>query len=496
MIDALLDHLWQSTLFAAVIGLLVPLFRSNSAAVRFWLWFAASVKFLIPLSIFAVLGRYLLGPVIPDVTVRIISAIQPVAAPFAANAPVLAAPAAAHLMALDLATGAWALGGAAVLALWLLQGARLRMVLRQATDLPVAAAVPVKSTHSLLEPGLVGIWRPVILLPEGIAERLSPKEMDAVMAHELCHLPRRDNLLAAVHMLVEALFWFHPLVWWLGSRLGEEREHACDESVLAAGNPPLVYAEGILKVCRFYIQSPACASGVSGAALETRVGTILRNRPVNDVESAKGALLALVALLSVTLPLLAGGLGSGPVNGLARRVATVLAAPAQLVPAAVMSDAQLVPDKPVVPPRHVRRHVAPVPAPAPRADVSDNPEPATAAAAPPAAPATTLSPAAAVPQASASADVSADAKAPADDSDVMVCRRPQPLPGSRFDGPQVCRSAGEWAQLRAQGKDIGADGRSIVEIDGGEKQRTVAARYCRAVTTGSTWTSTVGPVCF
>jgi hypothetical protein len=117
-------------------------------------------------------------------------------------------------------------------------------------------------------------------------------------------------------------------------------------------------------------------------------------------------------------------------------------------------------------------------------------------AAPPAAPVTTLSPAAAVPQASASADVSANAKAPADDSDVMVCRRPQPLPGSRFDGPQVCRSAGEWAQLRGQGKDISADGRTIVDVGGGEKQRTLAAKYCRASTTGSTWTVTNFPVCF
>jgi beta-lactamase regulating signal transducer with metallopeptidase domain len=71
---------------------------------------------------------------------------------------------------------------------------------------------------SLLEPGLVGIFRPVILLPEGIDTRLSQTEIDAVLAHEICHLQRRDNLTAALHMLVEALFWFHPLVWWLGAQ--------------------------------------------------------------------------------------------------------------------------------------------------------------------------------------------------------------------------------------------------------------------------------------
>jgi beta-lactamase regulating signal transducer with metallopeptidase domain len=51
----------------------------------------------------------------------------------------------------------------------------------------------------------------------------------------MCHVRRRDNLFAAVHMAVEAIFWFHPLVWWIGSRLLEERELACDEEVLRMG---------------------------------------------------------------------------------------------------------------------------------------------------------------------------------------------------------------------------------------------------------------------
>ena len=69
------------------------------------------------------------------------------------------------------------------------------------------------------------------------------------MAHEVCHVRRRDNLTAALHMLVEAAFWFHPLVWWLGARLVAERERACDEAVLRLGRRPEAYAEGILKVC-------------------------------------------------------------------------------------------------------------------------------------------------------------------------------------------------------------------------------------------------------
>jgi beta-lactamase regulating signal transducer with metallopeptidase domain len=485
MTAALLDHLWQSMLFAAAICLVMPLFRGNSAAVRFWLWFAASVKFLVPLSLFVVAGRHLLVPV--TMPVRFLATIQPVAIPFSIKAPALATPAAHHLLILEFAAAAWALGVIVVLARWLLHSLRLRAVLRQATDLPLAAPVPVRSTSSTLEPGLVGIWRPVILLPQGIAERLSPKELDAVLAHELCHLRRRDNLLGALQMLIEALFWFHPLVWWLGSRQVEEREHACDESVLAAGNHPVVYAEGILKVCRFYLQSPlACASGVSGGGLQTRVGAILANRDIREIEAQKCLLLSAMAASLIAMPLLAGAMGSAPVTRLAAQVATVLAAP----PAIVSLPAQ---DEPVGPAKTTQaagpaRHsiiAARVPA---REQVNDaaplvEPQPArqeTSALAPPSAAEPAHAPA-----------------APADDSDVLVCRPPQQLPQSRLFGPQVCRTTAVWARYRKDGMDVAADGIHDIRL---EKWGAAIPPACRPATAGGGATSaatfTFGMVCF
>ena len=76
----------------------------------------------------------------------------------------------------------------------------MHLLLRDARDLNIAAPVPVKAAASFLEPGLIGIFRPVILLPEGLARNLTPGELDAVLAHELTHLARRDNLTAALHM--------------------------------------------------------------------------------------------------------------------------------------------------------------------------------------------------------------------------------------------------------------------------------------------------------
>jgi hypothetical protein len=131
--------------------------------------------------------------------------------------------------------------------------------------------------------------------------------MDAILAHELCHFRRRDNLTAAVHMLVESLFWFHPLVWWLGRKLAEERERACDEAVLAAGNDPCIFAEAILNVCRFYIQTPpVCSSALSGADLRGRIETILANRKVRPLGRVHKCGLTALTILSLAAPILAG----------------------------------------------------------------------------------------------------------------------------------------------------------------------------------------------
>ena len=99
------------------------------------------------------------------------------------------------------------------------------------------------------------------------------------MAHEQCHVRRRDNLAMAIHMIVEALYWFHPLVWLIRVRLIEEQELACDEQVLRLGAEPAVYAESLLKVCEFYVQTPlSCVSGVTGPDLKKEWGELCKTK--------------------------------------------------------------------------------------------------------------------------------------------------------------------------------------------------------------------------
>jgi uncharacterized protein (TIGR03435 family) len=158
-----------------------------------------------------------------------------------------------------------------------------------------------------LEPGIVGIFRPALLLPASVAGRLDDAQLDAIILHELWHVRRRDNLAAAVHMLVQAVFWFHPFVWWIGARLIHERERACDEQVVAQGSEPQTYAEAILKVCEFYVESPlSCVAGVTGSNLKKRIEEIMLHRIANQLNFAKKTLLVAVGLATIAVPVVIG----------------------------------------------------------------------------------------------------------------------------------------------------------------------------------------------
>jgi len=175
-----------------------------------------------------------------------------------------------------------------------------------------------------MEPGVVGLWRPVLLVPSGIEDDLTPRQLSAVLTHELCHIRRRDNVTAAVHIIAEAMFWFYPLVWWIGARLVVERERACDEEVVSRLGEPRTYAEGIVNVCRRYVESPlACVSGVSGSNVKNRIRDIMTNRAVANLGTAKKAVLAGVGAIALVAPMLAQSVPPQPAGELRFEVASI-----------------------------------------------------------------------------------------------------------------------------------------------------------------------------
>jgi uncharacterized protein (TIGR03435 family) len=312
MIGTITNHLWQSTAFAVVTALLTLAFRRNRAQVRYWLWFSASLKFLVPFTLLMAVGSRLELPTVakqvtsPTVSTRIIQITEPFTYELS---PV---PSTQRFDWRIVALLVWALGAAAIVLARMRAWRRISLVMRDSAPLPIPnleipSGVNVRSVTGLLEPAVLGSLRPVLLLPSDITHRLSPHELRAVVVHELCHIRRRDNLTSAIHMFVEALFWFHPLVWWIGGRLVEERERACDEEVLRLGNEPLIYAEGILNVCKNYLESPLrSVSGVSGSNLKKRIQAILTGNVTGDLNFTKKLTLAAAAMWAVAIPFVVG----------------------------------------------------------------------------------------------------------------------------------------------------------------------------------------------
>ncbi len=307
------NHLWQSTLFAAAAGLLALLLHKNQARMRYWLWLSASVKFLIPFSILTDIGD-LLGRYAASTTPRLVpaagfSALEQIGEPFTTPAAQVATPA-VHLsyasVIVPLIFAVWAIGFALLVCRWARRWRRMRASVRTASALNLPIGLPVRSSSAFGEPGVFGIFRPVLLLPYGIADCLTTQEMDAIVTHELCHVRRRDNLTMLIHIVVEWLFWFHPLIWWLGARLMEERERACDEEVLRLSDPR-AYAEGIIKICELYLASPlACVAGVTGGDLKRRIEAIIANRVALKLNVGRKAVLAAAALTAVAVPITMG----------------------------------------------------------------------------------------------------------------------------------------------------------------------------------------------
>ena len=149
---------------------------------------------------------------------------------------------------------------------------------------------------------------------------------------KLWHVRRRDNLAAAIHMGVESLFWFHPLVWWMGARLIEERERACDEEVLEMGSERQVYAESILKVCEFCVGSPlACVSGVTGADLKKRIVHIMSEQVMHKLDLSRKLLLGVAGFVAIALPIAFGLINATPSRAQVQAETTTAVTPAYQV---------------------------------------------------------------------------------------------------------------------------------------------------------------------
>lgn len=162
-------------------------------------------------------------------------------------------------------------------------------------------------------PVVIGVLRPVILLPAAAATGLSMDQLQAVIAHELAHVRRYDLVVNLLQRVIETLLFFHPAVWWISRQVSREREEACDERVLSVGFKPMQYADALVRMAEISCAhrdgrhtAPVTALAADGAApteFKRRIHKVLGVRESSQMRPGRWALLAVtVALLAVLLP--------------------------------------------------------------------------------------------------------------------------------------------------------------------------------------------------
>jgi len=295
--SAVLNHLWQSTVFAVFAFLAILFLRRAPARVRHAIWLIASFKFILPSSFLSFLARES-GIRVSSLFVSVANATGDPEAALGTQHQLFhiagsANNAFSYAWGIFLALGiVWLAGASVSLWIWrkrqrqfssdlesgvcLKEGREFEILQRIKRKLSITNHVALMVCKSVTEPGVWGIRKPVIVFPENMTAELQDAELEAVLIHELAHVSRKDNLFSYVQKVISSLFWFYPVIWWIDRQLLAERERACDDRVIEAGGRSRVYAAGLLKVLKFGLGfRMAGVSCASGSNLKKRIDHII-----------------------------------------------------------------------------------------------------------------------------------------------------------------------------------------------------------------------------
>ncbi len=151
-------------------------------------------------------------------------------------------------------------------------------------------------------PQVWGWIRPTILMPETAAQ-WTRERWSIAIAHERAHVERGDIWTSTLAVLAEALYWFHPLMWWMTRRMREEQEMACDERVLERGSDGIAYAELLMETAGLP-ESGLLGCRMTGGKMKLRLERILEWQRA----ARWGRTKQWAALLACTLCLVTGAM--------------------------------------------------------------------------------------------------------------------------------------------------------------------------------------------
>ena len=186
-----------------------------------------------------------------------------------------------------------------------------------AEDLGMTYSGPIRETSLVTSPAVMGLFHPTLLLPAGIASRLTDDELQMVLRHELAHLKRGDLWMNFVATALQIVHWFNPLLWFAFACMRQDREMATDALAISSSpsTSPSAYGQMLLKLAVHY--PPCRGTALSAGILEThqnlkrRLEQIIEVRPNAYAWSTPGLgliiVLATVGLTRASVPVVPGG---------------------------------------------------------------------------------------------------------------------------------------------------------------------------------------------
>jgi len=152
-------------------------------------------------------------------------------------------------------------------------------------------------------PTAIGLFKPLVLIPEWVVRELSPSQLNQVLLHELAHFQRWDDWTNLAQQVMKAMLFFHPAVWWIDRKIAIEREMACDDAVLAETRRPREYAECLAHLAEksFVRRSVALAQAALGHVRQTsaRIAQILDADKAAPISRSRAAVVSIVGVLAL-----------------------------------------------------------------------------------------------------------------------------------------------------------------------------------------------------
>ena len=169
---------------------------------------------------------------------------------------------------------------------------------RLKSRLSVARPVRLLVSGLLDAPAAIGWLRPVVLVPAGALTGLPPAQIEALLLHELAHVRRYDYLVHILQSAMEAIFFYHPAVWWVSSHMRAERELCCDDIAVSITGDALAYVHALAEFDSARWIRPA-AMAANGGSLPARIARLLGQSPASRPASGGPASAAALVLLAI-----------------------------------------------------------------------------------------------------------------------------------------------------------------------------------------------------